>query len=367
MKREAEPEIAQLPTVGGGDRQVELILWEMAQSRHMQDSAVLASIVEQQLRARVPMSARAIQQAPFRVLVGANMPAVLVEVGFLTNPGEETKLGSAEHQGQIVQALFESIVRFRTYIEGGRRSPAASPGSPGLARRTALMGRVGVIVMAGIATALLAGWFLVVKVPNWFAPKQAQPALTTPAADTAVRKIRARLFYVSEDGMQLVGVERDVPFGDTPTEQATALMEEQLKPAPEPLLSAMPAGTSLRAVYVTEGGDAYVDLSKEVTAAHTGGSLDELFSVYAVVNAMTVNLPAIVRVQILVDGREVDSLAGHIDLRGPLPRSDRWATAPASASPASPTSPPSPAVPTPTSTPAQPQPPAPAAQAAPRP
>jgi N-acetylmuramoyl-L-alanine amidase len=127
VKREAEPEVAQLPTAGGGDRQVELILWEMAQSRHMQDSAVLASMVEQQLRQRVPMSARAIQQAPFRVLVGANMPAVLVEVGFLTNPAEETKLGSPEHQGQIVQALFESILRFRTYIEGGRRSPAVAP------------------------------------------------------------------------------------------------------------------------------------------------------------------------------------------------------------------------------------------------
>jgi N-acetylmuramoyl-L-alanine amidase len=124
VKREAEPGVAQLPTLGGGERQVELILWEMAQARHLQDSAVLASIVEQQLRSRVPMSARAIQQAPFRVLVGANMPAVLVEVGFLTNPGEESKLASPEHQGQLVQALFESIVRFRTYIEGGRRAPA---------------------------------------------------------------------------------------------------------------------------------------------------------------------------------------------------------------------------------------------------
>jgi N-acetylmuramoyl-L-alanine amidase len=145
-RREAEPEAAVLPTFGGGERQVELILWEMAQARHLQDSSVLAAIVEQQLRARVAMSARAIQQAPFRVLVGANMPAVLVELGFLTNPAEETKLGSAEHQSQLVQALFESIVRFRGYIEGGRRAatppaiprpdapavPAAGPGDAGI-------------------------------------------------------------------------------------------------------------------------------------------------------------------------------------------------------------------------------------------
>jgi len=224
------------------------------------------------------------------------------------------------------------------------------------------MGRVGVIVLAGIATALLAGWFLVVKLPNWFAPKQAQPAPTTTASETAVRRIRARLFYVSEDGLRLVGIERDVPFGDTPTAQATALMEELLKPAPEPLLSPLPAGTSLRAVYVTPGGDAYVDLSKEATAAHTGGSLDELFSVYAVVNTMTVNLPAITRAQILIDGHEVDSLAGHIDLRGPLPRSDRWATAPeATAAPSAPVAT------APAATAPHAPPPSPAAPPAPRP
>ena len=129
-KREAEPEAAVLPTFGGGERQVELILWEMAQARHLQDSSVLAGIVEQQLRARVPMSARAIQQAPFRVLVGANMPAVLVELGFLTNAAEETKLASSEHQGQLVQALYESIARFRSYVEGGRRAPAAGGAPP---------------------------------------------------------------------------------------------------------------------------------------------------------------------------------------------------------------------------------------------
>jgi hypothetical protein len=154
------------------------------------------------------------------------------------------------------------------------------------------------------------------------------PAVTTA---TAVRKIRARLFYVSEDGMRLVGVERDVPFGETPPEQAQALIEEQLKPAPAPLLAPLPASTSLRSVFVTQTGEAYVDLSKDAVTAHTGGSLDELFSVYAIVNTLTVNLPAITRVQILVDGKEADSLAGHIDLRGPLPRSDRWAVAPEAA------------------------------------
>jgi N-acetylmuramoyl-L-alanine amidase len=132
----AQPGGEVLPTIAGGQRDVSLILWEMAQARHLEDSAILAALVEQQLRARVPMSARAIQQAPFRVLVGANMPAVLVEIGFITNAEEEQKLLSPERQTQVVQALYESIVQFRTYLEGGRRGLATRPAptAPPLAR-----------------------------------------------------------------------------------------------------------------------------------------------------------------------------------------------------------------------------------------
>jgi len=85
----------------------------MAQARHIEQSAVLATLVESALRARVAMSPRAIQQAPFRVLVGANMPAVLVEMGFITNPAQEKQLTSEAFQSSVVQALVDSITRFR--------------------------------------------------------------------------------------------------------------------------------------------------------------------------------------------------------------------------------------------------------------
>jgi N-acetylmuramoyl-L-alanine amidase len=123
----AEPGGEVLPSVTGGQRDVSLILWEMAQARHLENSAALAALIEQHLRARVPMSARAIQQAPFRVLVGANMPAVLVEIGFITNAPEEQKLLSPERQTDIVLALYESVVQFRAYLEGGRRAGAPAP------------------------------------------------------------------------------------------------------------------------------------------------------------------------------------------------------------------------------------------------
>ena len=61
-----------------------------------------------------------------------------------------------------------------------------------------------------------------------------------------------------------------------------------------------------------------------MTREHRGGSLDELFTVYALVNAVTSNVPEVTAVQILIEGREVDTLAGHVDLRHPLERNMKW-------------------------------------------
>ena len=119
-------------------------------------------------------------------------------------------------------------------------------------------------------------------------------------------------------------MQREVPFGEPVAEQARRIIEAQLAPAAQPLVSAIPAGTTLRALFITDKGDAFVDLSGEVRTKHPGGSLDELLTVYTIVNALTVNLPAITRVQILVDGKEVDTLAGHVDLRHPLQKKLKW-------------------------------------------
>ena len=106
-----------LAVVGGGIRDIDVILWEMAQVRYLEQSAAFAEIVEEELRARVRMSSRAIQQAPFRVLVGANMPAVLVEMGFISNPVQERQLTSDQFQRAVVDALVASIIRFRGYLQ----------------------------------------------------------------------------------------------------------------------------------------------------------------------------------------------------------------------------------------------------------
>lgn len=182
---------------------------------------------------------------------------------------------------------------------------------------------VAAIVLFGAAAA----WVLFIGLPRWYTARQA-PAAEVAGAATATpaqasRKITATLYYVGEDGLALVPAQREIPFGATVAEQARAIIEAQLAAA-VPLVSAIPAGTKLRDVFITERGDAFIDLSGDLVAAHTGGSLHEIFTVYTLVNALTVNLPAVTRVQILVDGKEVDTLAGHVDLRHPLSKNMEW-------------------------------------------
>jgi spore germination protein GerM len=188
--------------------------------------------------------------------------------------------------------------------------------------------RSNLVRAAVVIFALAAAWVLFWGLPARYGARQAPASAATPAAPssapaTAVRRITAILFYVSEDGLSLAPVQREVPFESNVTEQARAIIEAQLSAAP-PLVSAIPSDTKLREIFVTERGDAFVDLSGDVTTKHAGGSLDEILTVYAIVNALTVNLPAISRVQILVDGKEVDTLAGHVDLRHPLAKSMDW-------------------------------------------
>jgi hypothetical protein len=190
------------------------------------------------------------------------------------------------------------------------------------------MGRRAAIVALLVAATLAGVWMIFARAPGLYNPAAPAAAPADTPAAAPERKIKATLYYISEDGLSLVGVEREVAFGDPIVEQGRRILEAQLREAPAPLASAIPAGTTLRGLFIGERGDAFVDLSGDVTARHLGGALDELFTVYVIVNALTVNLPAIVRVQILIDGKEVDTLAGHVDLRHPLQKNLNWVSPP---------------------------------------
>ena len=189
-------------------------------------------------------------------------------------------------------------------------------------RKYALIAGVAVVVIAlswGMFAAL--AWLLRRPVPGSGEP--IVPAVTAPPADAAAPHINATLYFASEDGQRLVSSQQEVPLGGSTVEQARAILAAQFsaKP-PEPLTSTIPEGTTVRGIYVSSQNDAFVDLDSAVRTKHPGGSMQELLTVYTIVNALLTNLPTLQQVQILIDGREADTLAGHVDLRRPLKKND---------------------------------------------
>jgi hypothetical protein len=191
------------------------------------------------------------------------------------------------------------------------------------------MNRRTLAIAAVTVTAVFLAWVLFVALPRRYGARATNPpaAAVPPSPEGPAgggRKIKARLFYVAEDGIHLTSVEREVAYGEGALEQAREIIAAQVAPAAGPLVSAIPAGTTVRALFITEGGEAFVDLSADVTARHSGGTNDEVLTVYTLVNALTENLPAVTAVQLLVEGKEVDTLTGHVDLRTPLPKNLTW-------------------------------------------
>ncbi len=202
------------------------------------------------------------------------------------------------------------------------RPPISTP-TPTRARPAVPAAVIGVVV-AGLVVGLAIVYFLL---PHWLAlpdsPQQTETAAPA-AAPTDARRLVTTLYYVADDGASLVGVTREVPFGGTPAEQAQHIITAELAPAPAGAVSPIPAGVTLRGLFVTPRGDAYVDLSREIISQHPGGSMNESLTVFALVNALTQNVKEITGVQLLVEGQQIDTLAGHLDLRQPLAAAPRW-------------------------------------------
>lgn len=212
---------------------------------------------------------------------------------------------------------------------GEPATPAGEEGARPIASRAVVRISRRHLWLAGLTGAVLLGavaWLVVAELPDLLQRPSAgaePPAATTSAAADG-RRILATLYYVAPDGLGLVGTRGTALYGATPAEQARHIVEAQVQAAPAGQRSAIPAGTTVRTVFLAADGRAYVDLGGAIRSGHTGGTFDEALAVYAIVNALTVNLPTVTAVQILIDGQQVDTLAGHLDLRYPLSKTLEW-------------------------------------------
>ena len=138
-------------------------------------------------------------------------------------------------------------------------------------------------------------------------------------ADTeASGKSVVHLYFSDMENSFLTAEERVFFHSEELTDFGRVIIEALIDGPRKGLIQTIPPGTTLRALYVTQEGTAYVDLSDKVKDAHPGGVKSELLTIYSIVNSLVLNIPEIDAVKILIEGKGSMTLAGHIDLRFPF-------------------------------------------------
>ena len=145
-----------------------------------------------------------------------------------------------------------------------------------------------------------------------------EPATAKHGKD--VQSMNVKVYYPDDSGMKLVEVEREVLVSDK-TDKYTAAVETLLEePKETNLTKIFPKNAAIRSVKV-DGGLATVDFDGSLTKTFVGGSTGEELLIGSVVDTLT-NFPEVKRVKFLVDGKEIETLSGHMDLSTPLERMD---------------------------------------------
>ncbi len=274
-------------------------VWSGAQTFYhsrSEESRALAQAVQKELVARLgPNLRKAKPGDDYFVLRKSTMPAVIVEVGFLSNPREESLLAQPDYRRRVAEAIFHGTVshlvesyRKRKGGEGQRAEPVSDSRADGVEQE-------------GI---------------EWALRSRVRAALN-PAEDEVILYFAGPTNF-DDDLMPEVRKVPGIASAATPEERASKVVAELLKgPAGGSVLCpTIPRGTRLRSIRMA-GGVAYIDFSRELATSHWGGSRAEELTVYSIVNTLA-EVAEVERVQILIEGAEPVTIAGHVVLDTPL-------------------------------------------------
>jgi len=183
------------------------------------------------------------------------------------------------------------------------------------------------VIAAALALTALAAWRLSSGGRSTAEPRPPEEAAALPTPDASDRvevaplpRQAVRIYYPGIEWNGLVGEEREI-FGTAAAgDRAKQILSDLIGgPVTPQATRALPPGTQLHQVYVLGDGTAWVDFSSDLRDGIGGGSSRELLTVYAIVDSIALNVPEIKKVGILINGRPVETLNGHLDLRRPLP------------------------------------------------
>jgi len=269
------------------------------------ESKALAQAIQKELAAQLgPNLRRAKPGDDYFVLKHSKMPAVIVEVGFLSNPREESLLAQPDYRRRVAEAIFRGTVNYliESYSERTKGQERRG-GEPGQGAEPASDSGMQVDRMPQ-------------EGPGEVLRSKARAALK-PSEDEAILYFAGPTNFDDDllpEVRRIPGMAGSLP----PEERATRIVNELIKgPAGGSVLCpTVPKGTRLRSLRIVDGV-AYVDFSSELVSSHWGGSRSEEITIYSIVNTLA-ELPEVERVQILVEGAWPVTIAGHVILDAPV-------------------------------------------------
>jgi spore germination protein GerM len=128
-------------------------------------------------------------------------------------------------------------------------------------------------------------------------------------------KVRTHLYFLDEHHRFLKAEERTLSRQDSVVQHARSIVHALIEGPEGELLPTVPTEAKLLSLFVTEDSIAYVDFDSAISDKHPGGGLSELFTIFSIVSTLALNIPEVDAVKILIEGREVKTLAGHVDIR----------------------------------------------------
>jgi flagellar basal body-associated protein FliL len=162
------------------------------------------------------------------------------------------------------------------------------------------------IILAGIV-ALLVFFFVILF--NALFPPVDMDSLKKKEKQIAV------IYFSDPQERFLMPEKRYVIKEENPALQAKEIVKALLEGSKEGLINTFPADVIIRDVNLDDEGTAFVNFNKNLTKLHPGGSTAEMASIYSLTNSITGNVPEVKKVKILLEGKELLSIKGHISTK----------------------------------------------------
>jgi spore germination protein GerM len=127
------------------------------------------------------------------------------------------------------------------------------------------------------------------------------------------------LYFSDIEGEYLIGEKRHILKRSEVKEEVKEAIIELIKGPKGKLTPTLPHRTKCLNLKFDEKGVAIVNFNRALSKDHPGGSSAEIMTTYSIVNSLTLNFPQIKKVQILVEGKPIETIAGHLSLKQPIP------------------------------------------------